>query len=92
MRSWSDASHRTRLIRENKLVVLENLNVSGQRVRADRRLTTTGMRSIRVKNRKLARAISQQGWSTFRTMCEAKTNQYLGREIRVIDKCLTFFC
>ena len=39
-----------------------------------------------VKNRRLARAISQQGWSMFRTMCEAKSNQYQDREVRVIDR------
>ena len=59
----------TRLVRDNKLVVLEDLAVSNM-----------------VKNRKLARAISQQGWSMFRTMCEAKTNKYQNREVRVIDQ------
>lgn len=59
----------TRLVRENKIVVLEDLNISGM-----------------VKNPKLARAISQQGWSMFRTMCEAKSKQYLAREVRVIDR------
>lgn len=59
----------TRLVRENKIVVLEDLNVSGM-----------------VKNRKLARAISQQGWSMFRTMCEAKSNMYTDRELRVINR------
>ena len=61
--------HRTRLVRENKIVVLEDLNVSGL-----------------VKNRRLARAISQQGWSMFRTMCQTKANQYKDREVRVIDR------
>lgn len=59
----------TRLVRENKIVVLEDLNVSGM-----------------VKNRKLARAISRCGWSSFRTMCEVKSNQYQDREVRVIDR------
>ena len=59
----------THLIRDNKLVVLEDLAVSNM-----------------VKNRKLARAISQQGWNLFRTMCEAKSNKYLNREVRVIDR------
>ncbi|MEO1673488.1 MAG: transposase, partial [Cyanobacteria bacterium J06631_2] len=59
----------TRLVRENKIVVLEDLNVSGM-----------------VKNRKLARAISQQGWSMFRTMCEAKSNMFANRELRVINR------
>lgn len=39
-----------------------------------------------VKNRKLARAISQQGWNMFRTMCEAKSKQYQDREVLVIDR------
>ena len=38
-----------------------------------------------VKNRKLARAISQQGWYEFRTLCEAKCDKY-GRNFRVIDR------
>lgn len=45
----------TRLIHENQVVCLEDLNVSGM-----------------VKNRKLARVISEQGWGNFRTFCEAK--------------------
>ena len=59
----------TRLMRDNKIVVLEDLAVSNL-----------------VKNRKLARAISQKGWGAFRTMCEAKANKYLDREVRVIDR------
>ena len=38
-----------------------------------------------VKNRKLARVISQQGWRMFRDMCKAKANKY-GRDIRIIDR------
>ncbi|HBK98485.1 MAG TPA: transposase [Microcoleaceae bacterium UBA10368] len=38
-----------------------------------------------VKNRKLARAISQQGWYEFRTLCEAKSEKF-GREFRVISR------
>ena len=38
-----------------------------------------------LKNRKLARAISQQGWGMFRAMCEAKANKF-GRDIRIIDR------
>ena len=59
----------TRLIRENKVVVLEDLNVSGM-----------------VKNRKLARVISQQGWSTFRTMCQSKAKFYKDREVVIVDR------
>ena len=38
-----------------------------------------------VKNRKLARAISQQGWYEFRALCEAKSEKF-GREFRVISR------
>lgn len=38
-----------------------------------------------VKNRKLARAISQQGWGEFRTLCEGKAEKY-GRDFRVISR------
>ena len=38
-----------------------------------------------VKNRKLSRAISQQGWREFRTLCEAKSEKF-GRDFRTIDR------
>jgi len=38
-----------------------------------------------IKNRKLARAISDLGWRSFRTMLEAKSVMY-GRDFRVIDR------
>jgi putative transposase len=38
-----------------------------------------------VKNRKLSRAISLQGWREFRTLCEAKSVK-LGRDFRVISR------
>ncbi|MCC3405677.1 MAG: transposase [Microcoleus sp. PH2017_10_PVI_O_A] len=44
-------------------------------------LNVSGM----VKNRKLARAISLQGWYEFRTLIEAKCDKY-GRDFRVIDR------
>ena len=44
-------------------------------------LNVSGM----VKNRKLSRAISQQGWYEFRTLCEAKSEK-LGREFKVISR------
>jgi putative transposase len=44
-------------------------------------LNVSGM----VKNRKLSRAISQQGWYEFRTLCEAKSDKF-GREFRVISR------
>ncbi|MEG3861599.1 RNA-guided endonuclease InsQ/TnpB family protein [Microcoleus sp. herbarium12] len=44
-------------------------------------LNVSGM----VKNRKLSRAISQQGWYEFRVLCEAKSDKF-GREFRVISR------
>jgi putative transposase len=38
-----------------------------------------------VKNRKLARAISQQGWREFRNLCEAKCEKF-GREFQIINR------
>ena len=58
----------TKLVKENQIISLEDLNVSGM-----------------VKNRRLARAISQAGWGMFRTMCEAKSNKFL-RDVRVIER------
>lgn len=45
-------------------------------------LNVSGM----LKNRKLSRAISQQGWSQFRTMCEAKALHYKGRTVSIISR------
>ena len=44
-------------------------------------LNVSGM----VKNRRLSRAISEQGWSEFRVMCEAKSAMY-GRDTRIISR------
>lgn len=44
-------------------------------------LNVSGM----VKNRKLARAISQQGWREFRSLCETKSIKY-DRDFRVINR------
>ena len=38
-----------------------------------------------VKNRKLSRAISDAGWAKFKTMLEAKCDQY-GRDLTVVDR------
>jgi putative transposase len=38
-----------------------------------------------VKNRKLSRAISQQGWGEFRSLCEAKCEKF-GRTFQVISR------
>ncbi len=58
----------TKVVSENQVIVLEDLNVSGM-----------------VKNRKLARAISLQGWREFRVFCEAKSEK-LHRDFRVISR------
>lgn len=58
----------TRLIHENQVVVMEDLNVSGM-----------------VKNRKLARAISQQGWIQFLSFLKYKATMY-GRELIQVDR------
>ncbi|AFY91212.1 RNA-guided endonuclease InsQ/TnpB family protein [Chroococcidiopsis thermalis] len=44
-------------------------------------LNVSGM----VKNRRLARVISLQGWREFRNLCEAKSNKF-GREFRVVSR------
>ncbi len=44
-------------------------------------LNVSGM----LKNRKLSRVISQQGWREFRTLCEAKSEKF-GREFQVISR------
>ena len=58
----------TKIVNENQVIVLEDLNVSGM-----------------VKNRKLAKAISLQGWREFRTLCESKSEKF-GREFKVISR------
>jgi putative transposase len=65
-----DFLHRasTRLVRENDIIVIEDLNVSGM-----------------VRNRRLARAISDCGWGEFRRQLEYKCER-AGRELVVIDR------
>ena len=58
----------TKIVSENEVIVLEDLNVSGM-----------------VENRKLAKAISLQGWREFRTLCEAKSQKF-GRTFHVISR------
>ncbi|MGB3404570.1 MAG: transposase [Microcoleaceae cyanobacterium] len=58
----------TRVIHENQVITLEDLNVSGM-----------------VKNRRLSRAISMQGWREFRVLCEAKSEK-LGRTFNLISR------
>jgi putative transposase len=65
-----DFLHRasTCLVRENDIIVIEDLNVSGM-----------------VRNRRLARAISDCGWGEFRRQLEYKCER-AGRELVVIDR------
>jgi len=65
-----DFLHRasSRLVRENDIIVIEDLNVSGM-----------------VRNRRLARAISDCGWGEFRRQLEYKCER-TGRELVVIDR------
>ena len=58
----------TKIVNENQVIVLEELNVSGM-----------------VKNRRLARVISLQGWYQFRALSEDKCDKF-GREFRVISR------
>jgi putative transposase len=65
-----DFLHRasTRLVRENDVIVVEELNVSGM-----------------VRNRHLARVISDGGWGEFRRQLAYKCRRY-GRQLVVIDR------
>ncbi len=65
-----DYLHRasTRLVRENDVIVIEDLNVSGM-----------------IRNRHLARAISDCGWSEFRRQLQYKCERY-GRDLVVIGR------
>jgi len=58
----------TRVVNENQVIALEDLNVSGM-----------------VKNRKLSKAISLQGWREFRVLTEGKS-QKLEREFIAINR------
>jgi putative transposase len=68
--SRADFLHRVsaRLVRDNDVIVIEDLNVAGM-----------------VRNRSLAKAISDCGWGTFRRMVEYKTTR-AGRHLIVIDR------
>lgn len=65
-----DFLHRlsTKIVNENQVIILEDLNVSGM-----------------LKNRKLSRVISLQGWYEFRTLCKAKSEKF-NRDFRVISR------
>lgn len=60
--------------------------VSTEVVRKNQAITLEDLNvSGMVKNRKLARAISQQGWREFRTLCEAKSEKY-GRTFSTVSQ------
>ncbi|PRY57705.1 IS605 OrfB family transposase [Glycomyces artemisiae] len=67
-----DAMHKltTRLVRENQVICVEDLNVRGM-----------------LGNRKLARAIADASWATFRRLLEYKCEWY-GRELVAVDRFL----
>jgi putative transposase len=69
-RTRSDFLHATatRLVQDNDVIVIEDLNVSGM-----------------LRNRRLARAISDCGWSSFRHMLDYKTVKW-GKRLVVIDR------
>jgi len=58
----------SRMVNENQVISLEDLNVSGM-----------------VKNRKLSRVISLQGWRAFRELLKGKSEK-LGRELVIINR------
>lgn len=58
----------TTLVRENDLIAVEDLNVSGM-----------------VRNRRLAKSISECGWGEFRQMLEYKAER-AGRHVAVVDR------
>jgi len=60
--------------------------VSTEVVRKNQAITLEDLNvSGMVKNRKLARSISQQGWREFRTLCEAKSEKY-GRTFSTVSR------
>ena len=68
-------------MRKDFLHKLSTIVVSENKTIVLEDLNVSGM----VKNRKLARAISQQGWREFRTLCEAKSEKF-GRDFRTISR------
>ncbi len=60
--------------------------VSTEVVRKNQAITLEDLNiSGMVKNRKLARAISQQGWGEFRSLCESKSEKY-GRTFSTVSR------
>jgi len=88
----SNRRHKTRLRiakKHNKISDTRNdflHKVSTEVVRKNQAITLEDLNvSGMVKNRKLARAISQQGWREFRTLCEAKSEKY-GRTFSTVSR------
>jgi putative transposase len=67
--------------RKDFLHKLSTLVVNENQVITLEDLNVSGM----VRNRKLARAISMQGWREFRVLCEAKSEKF-GRQFTVISR------
>ncbi len=88
----SNRRHRIRLRiakKHNKIADTRNNflhKVSTEVVRKNQAITLEDLNvSGMVKNRKLARAISQQGWREFRTLCKAKSEKY-GRTFSTVSR------
>ena len=64
------------LHKQSTKLIRENQTVSLEN------LNVSGM----LKNRRLSRAISEQGWRMFRDMLEAKANQYRDRAVSIISR------
>ncbi|OBQ31738.1 MAG: transposase, partial [Anabaena sp. CRKS33] len=88
----SKRSHKTRIkiaklhnqitdIRKDFLHKLSTKIISKNQVIVLEDLNVSGM----VKNRKLAKSISLQGWRQFRTLCEGKAEKF-NRDFRVISR------
>jgi len=69
-------------IRKDFLHKLSSGLIRNHSVVAIEDLNVSGM----VRNRKLARAIAQQGWRELRTMCKAKATMIKDREVSVISR------
>ena len=93
----SSKPHSKRRERRKKKLAKLHLKVKQQRTDFHHKLTTRlvcenqalAVENLNVagliKNRKLSRAISDAGWSSFKTMLEAKCDKY-GRHLTIVDR------
>ena len=72
-----------KLTNESKVIVVEDLNIKGQRVSADRRLTTTRELRSRVRNHKLAKHIFDCGWGTLVNFLDYKLERENKRLVEI---------